>query len=60
MADVGALFDVELDQEIEFASGRIDFRCDLRIRQGIGDRVGFAEMAFDLDEERDHAHLLET
>jgi hypothetical protein len=57
MPDVGALLDVEFHQQVEVAGGRIDFGCDLGIGERIGHRIGFAEVAFDLDEKRDHAHL---
>ena len=57
MADVGRLIDVEFHQQIELARGRIDFRRDLRVRQRVGDLVGFAERAFDLDKKRNHSRL---
>ena len=58
MPDVGALFDVEFHQQIEVASGRINLGCDLGIGKRIGYRVGFAKVAFDLNEKRDHVFLL--
>src|SRR6266478_6431861 len=58
MADVGAVLDIELHQQVEVAGGRIDFGRDLRIRQRIGHRVGFAEVALDLNKKRGHAFLL--
>jgi hypothetical protein len=60
MADIGALFDVELDQEVEFACGRVDLRRNLGVGERVGNRVGLAEMTFDLNEKRDHFHLLDT
>src|SRR4029079_8671560 len=54
MADVGAGVDVDLDQQVELARGRIDLRGDLGVRQAVCHLVGFSELAFDLDEERDH------
>src|SRR5690606_35612080 len=57
MADIGRGVDIEFRQQIEFARGRIDFRRDFRIRQAVGDLVGLAELAFDLDEERNHSAL---
>ena len=57
VADIGPLLDIEFDQEVEIAGGRVDFGRDLRIGERVCDRIGFAEMTFDLNEERDHAHL---
>src|ERR1043165_8525495 len=54
MADVGRVLDVEFDQEVEIARGRIDFGCDLGVRERIRHLIRLAEMAFDLHEERDH------
>jgi hypothetical protein len=58
MADVSAVLDVELHQQIVVASGRVDFGRDLGIGKRVGDRVGSAEVAFDLNKKRDHAFLL--
>src|SRR5262245_30939517 len=58
MADIGAGIDIELDQQVEFAGSRIDFRRNLGVGDLVGNVVGFAELAFDLDEEGDHARLL--
>src|SRR5262245_33976903 len=57
MADVGAGLHVELGEQVEFARGRIDFGSDLGIGELVCDVIGFAELAFDLHEERDHACL---
>src|SRR4051794_22696142 len=54
VADVDAGIDIDLHQQIELARGRIDFRSDLGIGKAVGHLVGFAELAFDLDEERNH------
>ena len=54
MADVGVLVDVELDQKVVVARGGIDLGRDLGLRKRVGHRVGLAELAFDLDEERNH------
>src|SRR5258705_14005307 len=54
MADVGVVVDVELDQQIVIAGGGIDLRGDLGFRERIGDGIGLAELAFELDEEGNH------
>src|SRR5690349_16318951 len=54
MADVGVVVDVELDQQIVVAGGGIDLRGDLGFRERVGDGVGLAELAFELDEEGNH------
>src|SRR6185437_4979731 len=54
MADVGVVVDVELDQQIVVAGGRVDLRGDLGLGECIGDGVGLAELAFELDEKRYH------
>ena len=54
MTDVDAGVDIDLHQQIEFARGRIDFGGDLGVGEAVGHLVGLAELAFDLDEERDH------
>src|SRR6266436_7598025 len=41
MADVGAVLDIELHQQVEVAGGRIDFGRDLGIGQRIGNRIAF-------------------
>jgi hypothetical protein len=58
VSDIGITFDIELDQEIIVACRRIDFRGDLRVGKLIRDIIGLAELAFDLDKERDHFILL--
>ncbi|GCC48598.1 hypothetical protein chiPu_0032625, partial [Chiloscyllium punctatum] len=58
MADVGVVVDVEFDQEIVIARRGIDLRRNLGFRQCVGDGVGLAELAFDLDEERNHQSRL--
>src|SRR6185312_826914 len=54
MADVGVVVDVEFDQQIVIAGGGIDLRGDLGLRERIGDGIGLAELAFELDEEGNH------
>ncbi len=54
MADVGAFLDIEFRQQIELAGGGVDLRCDLGIREFVGDLVGLAELTLDLNEERNH------
>jgi hypothetical protein len=54
MADVHGMVDVELDQQVVIPRRRIDFRGDFGLRQRIGDGIGLAHLAFDLDEEGDH------
>src|SRR5215212_4634688 len=54
MTDVDAGVDIDLHQQIEFARGRIDFGGDLGVGEAVGHLVGLAELAFDLDEERNH------
>ena len=53
-ADVGAVIDVELHQQIVIAGGRVDFGGDLGVGEAAGDLVGLAELALDLNEERGH------
>src|SRR3981081_1813807 len=57
MADVGVLVDIELDQQIELAGGRVYFRSDLGFGKSVRHVVGLAKLAFDLDEEGNHARL---
>src|SRR4051794_3591629 len=57
VTDVGRILNVELHQEVEVAGGRIDLRSDLGIRERVRYLVGFAEMAFDLHEKRNHPAL---
>jgi hypothetical protein len=57
MTDVGLFFDIELYQQIVVSRGRIDFRGDFGIRELVGHVIGSAELALDLDEERDHPRL---
>ena len=40
-------------EEVEFARGRIDLGGDLGVGERVGHLIGFAELAFDLDEERE-------
>src|SRR4029079_17703373 len=54
MADIGAGLDIDLHQQVEFARGRIDLGGDLGVGEAVGHLVGLAELALDLDEERDH------
>src|ERR1700751_6244644 len=54
MADIGVVVDIELDQEIIVPGGGVDLGGDLGFGDRVGDRVGLAELAFDLDEERYH------
>jgi len=54
MTDVGLVVDVELCQQIVVARRRIDFRSDFGLGERIGDRIGFAKLSFDLNEERHH------
>jgi hypothetical protein len=54
MADVDLVFDIELAQQVVVAGGGIDFGSDLGVRDRVCDIVGFAELAFDLDEEGYH------
>src|ERR1700722_9301344 len=54
VADIGALIDIEFDEKIEVARGRVDLRGDLGLRQRVGDDIGLAKLAFDLDEKGDH------
>ena len=57
MADIGAFLDVEFAQQVVMAGGGIDFRGDLGVGEMIGDLIGLAELAFDLDEKRNHSCL---
>src|ERR1700738_1501330 len=52
--DVGVVVDVEFYQEIVVASGGIDLGRNLGFRKRIGDGVGLAELALDLDEGGTH------
>src|SRR6478672_7938451 len=54
MTDVDTGVDIDLHQQIEFTRGRIDLRGNFRVGQAVGHLVGLAELAFDLDEERNH------
>src|SRR5882672_892513 len=54
MADVGVVVDVELDQQIVVARGGIDLRGDLGLGERVGDGIGLAELAFELDKEGNH------
>jgi hypothetical protein len=54
MADVGSLLDVELHEQVKVARSRIDFGCDFGVGQRVCDFIGPTELAFDLDEERNH------
>jgi hypothetical protein len=57
MTDIGRRLDIEFYQEIEVAGCRIDFGSDLRVGQLARDLIRFAELAFYLYEEWDHARL---
>src|ERR1700744_5161327 len=54
VADVGVVIDIELHQEIVIARGGVDFRGNLGLGERVGDGVGLAELAFELDEEGNH------
>lgn len=54
MADVGTALDVEFDQQVVVAGGRIDLRGNFGFRKRIGDGIRLAKLAFDLNKERDH------
>src|SRR5712691_11116325 len=54
VADVGVVVDIELDQEVVMPCGGIDLRGDLGFRKRVGDGVGLAKLALDLDEEGNH------
>ncbi len=55
MADIGLVLDVELDQQVEIARGRIDLGGELGICELVRHLVGLPEPAFDLHEEGDHS-----
>src|SRR5215218_8656515 len=57
MADVDAVVDVELGQDVVVAGGRIDLRGDLAVGKRACHRIGLAELALDLDEEGLHRAL---
>jgi hypothetical protein len=57
MTDIGRRLDIEFYQQIEIAGGRIDFGSNLCVGQLARDFIRFAELAFDLHEEWDHARL---
>src|ERR1700761_5494842 len=54
VADVGVVIDIELHQEIVIARGGVDFRGNLGLGERVGDGVGLAELALELDEEGNH------
>src|ERR1700704_424776 len=54
MADVGVVVDVELYQQIVIARGGIDLGGDLGLGERVGDGIGLAELAFELDKEWNH------
>src|SRR5579859_5615537 len=54
VADVGAVVDIELHQQIVVARRGIDFGGDFGFGECVGDGVGLAELAFDLHEEGNH------
>src|SRR3954454_4767642 len=54
MADVDAVVDMELGQDVVVAGRRIDLRGDLAVGERACYRVGLAELALDLDEEGLH------
>jgi hypothetical protein len=55
--DIGGVVDVELHQQVVIARGRIDLGGDLCFGERVGDLIGLAELAFDLDEEGGHGSL---
>src|SRR5262249_48415141 len=55
MTDVGLFLDVKLGQQVELSRRGIDLGRNFRIGKLVGHVIGFAEMALDLDEKRDHA-----
>src|SRR5690242_3318773 len=57
VADVGAVVHIELHQKIKLTGGRIDFGGDLGIGDPVRHVVGLSKVAFDLDEEGNHACL---
>ena len=58
MADVGVGFDIEFCQQVEITGRGVDLRGDLGIGDLVGDLVGLAELALDLNEEGNHARGL--
>src|SRR3981189_2926919 len=54
VADIGVVVDVELYQEIVVARGGINLGGNLGLGERVGDGVGLAELAFELDEEGNH------
>src|SRR3954469_16983463 len=57
MADVDAVVDMELGQDVVVAGRRIDLRGDLAVGERACHRIGLAEPALDLDEEGLHRAL---
>src|SRR5215212_1673323 len=57
MADVDAVVDMELGQDVVVAGRRIDLRGDLAVGKRARHRIGLAELALDLDEEGLHRAL---
>jgi hypothetical protein len=54
VADIGVVVDVELHQQVVLAGRGIDLGGDLGFGKRIGDHIGLAELAFDLDEKGNH------
>ncbi len=54
MADVSVVIDIEFHQEIVIARGGIDLRGDLGFGERVGDGVGLAELALELNEKGNH------
>jgi hypothetical protein len=54
VADIGVVVDVELDQQVVIARGGLDLGGDLGLGERVGDGIGLAELAFELDEEGNH------
>jgi hypothetical protein len=54
VADVGVVFDIEFNQQIVMPRGGVDLGGDFGLRERVGDGVGLAELAFDLNEEGNH------
>src|SRR5262245_16184721 len=57
MADIGPFFHIELDEKVEVSRRRVDLGGDLGVGELVRHLVRLAEMAFDLDEEGNHARL---
>ena len=60
MADVGGVIDIEFHQQVVVAGGGLDLRGDFGFGQRVGDGVGLAKLALELDKEGDHRDSPET